>query len=353
MDGFYDEVWFGDERIGWQNSSRPSVPWFFNPSGTEAVNGNRKVVIDVDKNCIFSALEAGSGSQNNLFDGTDPTSWGVTKNGSWPMFRDFNGIAEQGVMLSVDVNEQTNLTGTTSQTYDDLSVMISGEPVLIGGYPYIGRSYSVENMCPNVVFSAPCLTFEGGTVTEMEGCCADITITATDEKGNTASATYSGDALSDLVMVGSEDVTVGANYGLSGIDDPRHPISWSFNGGTIDSNGQITTITGCGMGSVTGTDACGRSATMAVRLPSGVWVQTGIHTGCSVGDQYCGQVGSTYISGNYKAYASISCGKPVNCPWPYSPWFCPGCGAGGTGGGAPGYSIGIVGTWYSYEWRCP
>lgn len=50
------------------------------------------------------------------------------------------------------------------------------------------------------------------------------------------------------------------------------PMSYSFSHGTIDSSGKITSLSGCGIATITITDACGRTATKAVTLPTGTWV---------------------------------------------------------------------------------
>jgi hypothetical protein len=154
--GFYDEVWIGDARIGWQSSSRPKTPWFFNSIGTEAVCGNRKIVVAEDLlSVVFSDLEVGSGSQNNEYTGADRSTWGVTKSGSWPMFRDYVGLMDQGVALIISLDERSTSTANGSEDRADLPVMMSGidDPVVTVSGPegYAGEgaySYAVSgNNC--------------------------------------------------------------------------------------------------------------------------------------------------------------------------------------------------------------
>ena len=85
------------------------------------------------------------------------------------------------------------------------------------------------------------------------------------------------------------------------------PYSYSFDGGSINSSGLITSITSCGgssgngaVGSITVTDACGQTKSITVRLPGGQWVEQSVESG---GDVY----GSICIS------VSDACGSDTVC----------------------------------------
>lgn len=164
--GFYDEVWIADVRIGYQVSTRPTTPWFFNSLGTEAVCGNQKVVIAEDLlSVLFSDLEIGSGSQNNEYTGGDRGAWGVTKSGSWPMFRDFVGLVAPGVALNLVFDERSVAINNSVEERDDLPIMMSGtdDPTVTisGSEDYAGEgkySYAVSgNNCgiESVAWSYP------------------------------------------------------------------------------------------------------------------------------------------------------------------------------------------------------
>ncbi len=71
----------------------------------------------------------------------------------------------------------------------------------------------------------------------------------------------------ELTLSGTDEPEVGDIYTASG---GVAPYTWSFSGGTIDSSGEITTITGCGVATVSVSDACGYAANIVVRLP-GFW----------------------------------------------------------------------------------
>lgn len=82
----------------------------------------------------------------------------------------------------------------------------------------------------------------------------------------------------ELFISGADGLDSTTDYEQYSASGGVTPYSWSFDGGDIDSSGLITSITSCGgsqnggaMGSVTVTDACGQTASIAVRLPGGSW----------------------------------------------------------------------------------
>lgn len=186
--GFYDEVWAGGVRIGWRRGSRPSVPWFFNSAGTEAVSGDTKLSIAGDGTCTFSALDAGSGTETNLYNGSN--QWGFDKSGSWPVFRDFVAESLRELTLSLAFSESTSLSSSYTDLYDDLDEMVTVvNPPGVSGpeEASVGASYSAINAGPNVEWS-----FSGGTISDsgtiltMSGCGMQ-TVSWTDSCGRTGS----------------------------------------------------------------------------------------------------------------------------------------------------------------------
>lgn len=80
-----------------------------------------------------------------------------------------------------------------------------------------------------------------------------------------------GSDVEEMQISGDEAPTVGSSYSVSG---GKAPYKWSISAGSINSLGEITDLSGaCGTGSVSVTDACGTTASMDVRFPSGQWVQ--------------------------------------------------------------------------------
>lgn len=250
--GFYDEVWLGGARIGWRSSSRPSIPWFFDSQGTEAVSGDTKLSIAEDGTCTFSALTAGSGTQTNEYDGSDSTVWGTTKSGAWPMLRDFFGTEVKSITLNLSFSEHSQVQSEGVETYEDLDILISGEPfdtLTVSGpdAATVGAQYGV--------------ILSGGT-----GACDNL------------------------------------------------EVDWSFSGGTISSAGVIQTITGCGMGVVSAalkSDLLPLSGSKDVRLPDGVWVDLGTEYFRGWNPDYgCPpSVECTVIQGKYKYFECIYGGR--------------------------------------------
>jgi len=290
--GFYDEVYVGDTRIGWQSASRPTVPWFFDSTGRVAVCGNRKLTIAEDLASVtFDVLDAGGGTQTNAYTGSN--DWGVTKTGSWPMFRDYAGTTLNELALTVAFDEGSVHTGDSDEDYDDLPIMYSGVP-------------------PNL-----------------------LTVTGPDAA--TVGAEY------DYVITGLEGF----------IPCDEYEVEWSFSGGTI-ANGAITDITGCGTATVTATVSGGGftlSGSKRVRLPSGMWLTDGYEYGPDYSTGNSG-IYTTVILGEYEysyfqgADMNITVTRfTTDIPTSSEP-SCPGCRSVTDGG--TDYSRG-PGEDYTYE----
>jgi hypothetical protein len=179
--GFYSEVWQGlTERIGYSLASRPTVPWFFNPSGTEAVCGDRKLTIDTAENgtktVSFANLTSGSGAQTKNITATD---WGLTRAGSWSMYRDYGADgSEKSIALAV-VSTQSSVKAGTSQSQSvNLPVLLSGTPAtsltIIGPDAYLGPQYYTAVLDPED--ASMC---EGGVVWSYPEGCGMGMVTAT------------------------------------------------------------------------------------------------------------------------------------------------------------------------------
>lgn len=187
--GFYDEVYVGDVRIGWQAASRPSVPWFFDSTGRVAVCGNRKLTIAEDLASVtFEPLSSGSGTETNLYNGSN--QWGFDKSGSWPVFRDFVAESLRELTLSLAFSESTSLSSSYTDLYDDLDEMVTVvNPPGVSGpeEASVGASYSAINAGPNIEWS-----FSGGsisnsgTILSMSGCGVQ-TVSWADSCGRTGS----------------------------------------------------------------------------------------------------------------------------------------------------------------------
>jgi hypothetical protein len=88
----------------------------------------------------------------------------------------------------------------------------------------------------------------------------------------------SGDAcngLDDLEISGTDAPEVNDSYAATG---GLPPYTWSISQGSIDASGRITSLSGaCGPGTVTVADACGNTAHLTVRFPSGVFTLYEVH----------------------------------------------------------------------------
>lgn len=122
------------------------------------------------------------------------------------------------------------------------------------------------------------LTADGVFLPYRETDTLQVTLKAVDASLRSGNSTGSrsaisvymfGDEPAALTVSGSDTPTIGSVYSAAG---GQGTVIFSGNGITLNSSGEVTAIPGCGMGSITVTDACGATATKSVRLPSGVWV---------------------------------------------------------------------------------
>lgn len=109
---------------------------------------------------------------------------------------------------------------------------------------------------------------------------------------------------SAMILTGSGAPEEGSGYSvLGGIA----PFAWSISAGTIEGDGRnaaVTDLSGaCGMGTVSVTDACGRTLTKEVRFPDGQWVLDSSECGpcgCDIGGLNWGLNVCSIISGSSK-----------------------------------------------------
>ena len=126
MGGFYTEVWRGvAERIGYLSDSRPTVPWFFNLAGSEAVSAGKKLVIAEDGESVdFTAIPTGEGSETKTI--TSGVSWGLGRTGNFQMYHDYAGDVLANISLLVTGEDSSVLTGSGSTSFSDFPVKYSG-----------------------------------------------------------------------------------------------------------------------------------------------------------------------------------------------------------------------------------
>lgn len=151
------------------------------------------------------------------------------------------------------------VVGTYTHNSEQSDMTISGPTTA-----YVGAQYSTSHAIAPVTWSISSGSIsETGLVTEIG--CGGYTVTATDFCGRTAS--ISATLSSSLTISGTETPSVGSQYAVSGA---RGDVVWSISAGSINTVGMITSV-GCGTGTITATDSCGRTGAKEVRFPSGYW----------------------------------------------------------------------------------
>lgn len=135
-----------------------------------------------------------------------------------------------------------------------------------------------------------------------------------------------GSDVAELQIAGDEAPTVGSSYSASG---GKTPYTWSISAGSINNLGEITDLTGaCGTGTVSVTDACGTTASMTVRFPTGQWVYQG-RSFCNYPEPTCGgyydyQYYYEKTDGGSKRKVMYCC-KSTSSPYGFSCGYCDPC----------------------------
>ena len=124
--GFYTEVWQGlKTRLGFLHDSRPTVPWFFNYAGTQAVSAGKQLIIDIDNGVVaFSTLPGGSGTANKVV--TLPAVWGLNKAGSFLQCYDYIKNDLANIDLLVTNADSSVLTGSGAASFGTFPILYSG-----------------------------------------------------------------------------------------------------------------------------------------------------------------------------------------------------------------------------------
>ena len=100
-------------------------------------------------------------------------------------------------------------------------------------------------------------------------CNNDISVSVTlNPQGVTALYEHSKQ-YGAITIFGDNSAGVGSQYTAS---NTISPIAWTISSGSIDSATGVVTEVGCGTATITVTDKCGRTGSLDVRFPSGMWV---------------------------------------------------------------------------------
>jgi len=241
--GFYEELYAsrdGWQRIAYRSSSRPKLPCSFLTDGR--VLTQEGVYTPEGE---FAKFGKATGTRN--------AGAGWHRNGTVEdsLFRFGDEIESYPSTYHIfdrttDVKEGGSTTATAG------IFIPNPETLTIANHGVsVGNCYSASGGVPPYIWSGVNIDPASGCIQAIPGCSA----TVFDSCGSTAS--YTPTPGTPLTVVGPDA------YALSG--------DYSATGGTAPYT--FTFPTGCGMQSVTVTDACGLTASKAVRMASGVWSQ--------------------------------------------------------------------------------
>lgn len=184
--GFYAEVYYGQERIGFVRSARPTLPCFFCKSGLSAILNQSRIEISESLDSIsVTPLTAGSGTVNET-----GRPYSVSKYGSWPMFRDFDidtMVEPTLVLSSTDTTESGGGSTSNSEMIDIYRVRDDGSPLVISGVEAtnVGEQYTASGGNAPYTWSISAGSIDdNGVITGVD--CGSAIITVTDVCGDTA-----------------------------------------------------------------------------------------------------------------------------------------------------------------------
>ena len=294
--GFFLGLWEkGGVVSGWTlinevAYSRNGLPWFGNAVGTEFVCGNG------DKLSIAGMLTGLVSTSGTWKETAELTGVVGADNPLWPEGMEFHNAAAMtfnAAFALADYHEPEN-SSLVQLVFQASSQVLSTDSVYktyTGNYPlkiqlntlfiYQNESWST-GMCfiasggPSVAEGEPMYTWSsaGGSIDAVTGCITNpdgmCSITVEDCKGRTATIANYLTAFEPFVN-GPAGVYVGATYSMA---NGIAPLTYSSSGFTVNSGGVVTAIGGCNnLGSITITDACGRSATKTgILQPGGIWI---------------------------------------------------------------------------------
>lgn len=173
--------------------SRPRLPWFFNQSCTQAVNGNQLLTFDpVEKTATLEGLNDGDGAFS-----VSEEFWRVSANGSYTTAREFDGDQLVTLGASLVGQESSDFPSDIITSNDDLRVYFEGKfaraVVILGTEtPTVGTAYSYQLTDGDVVCHPAKWSMSGGTIDPNTGTITAITgcgmgsVTVTFQDGPTA-----------------------------------------------------------------------------------------------------------------------------------------------------------------------
>jgi hypothetical protein len=180
--------------------------------------------------------------------------------------------------------------GTVTR-HDEFTIVNNGDGTFSFGGAPLGE-----------IILGSCLVFgDGGDVVVDPTCVdfcvgGDVDLTASTTCGQTAASTVNVPTPSPITVI-YDPVDISIGDFPSSTTGGVAPYSYSFDGGTVDSDtGEILSVTACGASgsarwaTVTATDTCSEDGTTEVRLSGGEWGPN-LSTQCTGGDNinnFCG-----------------------------------------------------------------
>lgn len=319
------------QKLGELRAERPSTPFFFNASGTEAhsVQGETvyKVAVTLEKlAAVFTSYPATSGREhyaathNAMTSGTRPTTQQLQAQASWDGREDYAGIkgfngrrveakdtATASISRSAErifcidyrgdtpviakfVLSSTDANRCELTEYEEYGLCYVVYPVPPGSvgvsgpcWPDVGDVFSTQNMC-QPRWSASCgeIDQNGVWTDECDKCSERLVVSATDDLSGEMSQTCTRSYPPVRITAGPVPINIGSTVSASGGVGP--PYTFAAAGCSVSVNGDGTQATVTALGqcypgasafvTFTAEDECQHRATGDFAQAGGAYVLT-------------------------------------------------------------------------------
>ena len=212
--GFFEQIWVATNSYkDWlqlyeRQTSRPTVAWFFNQSGTRATQGNFEYSIDVESKIVtLETYPTGSGQYvaSQTQNGTTVEN-NIIHVGEWVVFSDYKQDTRVTASVKLDDRVEQNVNINVDETTEIVDVYFQGTQsytpfIIVKSRPVggdvetiaVGDRFAVQGgytpSCPlnPVEFTCAGVVFSGGTVIAITGCgSATLTATQTSTTGGSS-----------------------------------------------------------------------------------------------------------------------------------------------------------------------
>ncbi len=320
---YFLQVWRSEDRgAEWELveeflSVRASSPAFIHRSGKVFIYAGVRYIISENLKYVLRPNEQMPASEKGIRTITGRGGYGSTYEFSDGVGYCWPAIDPNGELVFSEYTESASFTGTGNGDTQNQVVQVPvyrGNPAtdvtIMAGYNggFVFDAVFKGSYC-SVQWSGVD-RYKGTRAWKAapKGCNTSFTVSVTlMPQGVSATYTHDTAALGAMVISGPTDRVASGQYTVA---NAVGAVTWTNSKGTISSSGAAI-FSGCGTATITATDACGRTATISVSLPTGVWrLVESWRPGIATYNWFTypaggnASKGGSYVSGGYETYSN-------------------------------------------------